>query len=157
MFAFLAASILVLSGSPPTTTPAGNEAFSDDFVRGNSATLGANWTVATGTMGIDSNRAEVTTLAFAENVVVYVSPTDTADQYAKFTLATVSDTNGYPGVIFRYTNSSSPMYEIFFWGPENKITWTRKANASDGAYVTVDQTGGSGTAGVATGDIFGIT
>src|SRR4029077_9335740 len=140
-------------GSHASGAAAGNEAFSDNFDRADSGTLGANWTVATGSWAVDNNQDAPTTLGFAENVDIYASPCDTAEQYAKFT---ISVAGAYPGMTFRYTNSASPQYAIFFWVPEGKISWARKASAADSSYATVDSTGGSGTATISAGDIFGL-
>ena len=131
---------------------AGNEAFSDTFT--GTGALSASWTNAAGGGVRDADQWIATTTGWAENVSAYTGTAcDTVEQYVRITLQTMSG-GVYPGVIFRYTNASSPMYQIFLWPDEDDMTFVRKATAGDGSPQTVE----SNTAiTVNTGQIWGFT
>ena len=150
---FRAASPLVVgfgSGGGPTLS-----AFSDDFNRTSSASLGANWTEAAGDGSIVSNTLlQVNTGSYAENVYAYTGTAcATVNQYVKVTFQFLTGAD-YPAIILRYTDASSPMYAIFFFNSEDRVIWTRKANAADGSFTTI-QTVDPFT--VASGDVYGVT
>ena len=141
----------------PAGGGAGNEAFSDDFIRANSTNLGANWTEAAGNGSIASNRLSVTADAYVENVYAYTGTTcDTANTYVRAVLTTAAGSN-YPAIVLRYSAAGSPMYSIVFSMTEDRVEWIRKATASDGAGVTVGSTGGNGTQTVTQGDTWAVT
>ena len=67
--------------------PSGSTAFaySDDFNRADSDSLGANWTELSGDTDISSNTALSITGGFTDNLYVYNSTVDPGTQYQKFT------------------------------------------------------------------------
>jgi hypothetical protein len=128
---------------------------SDDFNRAN-GNLGANWTVyaADPDIQIASNVASVNGGGFAENVGLYTGqPTSTVNQYVKGTYTSNNASNRYPMLVVRATNAASPMYKIYFYQAEDKVTWNRATSSSDGAFVEIQNAAMT----VNTGDSFGVT
>jgi hypothetical protein len=86
-------------------------AFSDDFNRADSASLGANWTEAAGDQAIFSNGLRQVTASYGKIYTIYSgTPTNTVKQYLRVQF--VDDGGEYPGVILRYQNSSSVFYSL---------------------------------------------
>ena len=130
----------------------GNEAFSDTFT--GTGALSASWTNAAGGGTRDSDGWIPTASAWAENVSAYTGTAcDTTQQYVKITLGTAGG-GSYPGVIFRYTNASSPMYQVFMWSDEDQVTFVRKATAGDASPETVQTVTG---VTIASGQAWGWT
>lgn len=79
---------------------------SDNFTRANNSTLGANWTVVTGTWGINSNSAVVTAISPIYAQAYYSASSFSNDQYA---VANVQDlgANIWMGPCVRIAASSS--------------------------------------------------
>lgn len=97
----------------------GLAAFSDDFNRADSDSLGANWTEADGDIDIFSNTARLGDGSFGENFAIYTATScTTVNQYIKLTIVTE---NNYPQIPIRYTNSSSPFYYIEF--SNSSVDW----------------------------------
>jgi hypothetical protein len=93
----------------------------DDFERTSAATLGANWTDVVGGFEIVNNSdARGEALEFSKNLAIHVTPTNTVNQYARLQAHTVN--NAFPGVAFRYVDSSSPHY-LIDWDV-NDLYWT---------------------------------
>ena len=151
----LANPLIFLSGRPPVAAPTGVN-FSDNFPGTDSTNLGANWTEAAGDAEIVSNMMRLMSSSYADHFMIYTgTATSTVDQYVKFTITTTTLTADpkFPCVIFRYTNSSSPFYPIFFNVNGDNVTWQHYPTTAGGA--TVIET--SGTLAIALGDTFGVT
>ena len=150
----LANPLIFLSGRPPVAAPSGVN-FSDNFNRADSTNLGANWTEASGDAEIVSNIMRLMTGGYADNFMIYTgTATSTVDQYVKFTIEAAFTADArFPCVVFRYTNTSTPFYVVFFNVNGDNLTWQRYATTAGAA--TVIET--SGTLAIATGDIFGVT
>ncbi len=98
-------------------------AFSDNFNRADSDSLGANWTEAANDCDIVSNQASwPTTFDFSEKAAIYSGTAcTTTTNYVKITLDAVGV--ALPSVIFRYTNSSSAFYELYLDVTNQKLKW----------------------------------
>lgn len=125
-------------------------AFSDDFDRVDSDSLGANWTEQVGDADIFSNTLRFSTGAFGDVLAVY-SGTACADiqQYIKITIA---DTV-WPQVVFRYTNAASEFYLFEIDVSLDTITWYHVASAGG----TKTQIGSALSITIAANDILGFT
>jgi hypothetical protein len=118
---------LVVVGRGDATPPAGSAAFSDNFDRANSASLGANWTEAAGDASIAGNQVELQSAAYAQITLAYTGTAcSTVNQYVK------ADTTGGQmlGIVLRYTDASSPLYVVVFDKNEGRIDWKRYSDAS---------------------------
>lgn len=83
---------------------------SDDFNRSDSGSLGANWTDETGGFSIASNQAQAELESFTRNTSVHVTGAGNVGHYVRIK-ATISS-SAFPGVVFRYTDSSSAHYVV---------------------------------------------
>lgn len=129
----------------------GGAAFSDDFNRTDSASLGANWTEAAGDASISGNAYLLVTSGFGVITSVHNTSTGTTSQYVKATLSGADVV--YPWFVFRYVDSSSGYYAVQF-GSTGSIEWYYFANAAD----TTGDLIGSGTIGSdLTGQTVGMT
>lgn len=162
--------LILLSGSPPAAPtcsdgiqngdetgvdcggscpacPSGGKTYSDTFEVN---TIGTDWIADSGSANIFSSQLIISGGTWVENSVIYQHNLDTANGYM---LATITaDAITYPGFIFRYSNSTSNHYALFFWVTDDQVTFTTATSASDGG--TVDSTQ---SITVNTGDKFGIT
>lgn len=124
-----------------------SEVYSDDF---NRVSLGANWTVPLGTVGITSNQLEMQDLNGA-----YAIYTGTAigsvDRAIYFNLQGIISYR-YPHVVLRYTDDSSPLYTVEF-SPVYGVTWY-SWDVLDGTSTSIQSLSGAGLTGDET---FGIT
>lgn len=97
--------------------------FSDDFVRPDNASLGANWTEAAGDLDIFSDTLRCVTGGFAENVAIYSAEgLTTTSGYIRVTRR---DDGSFPSLIFRYTNSSSAFYYLSF--SNTNVSWNSRS------------------------------
>lgn len=105
-------------------------AFSDNFDRANSGTLGGCWTEEAGDAEIASNRYRLVTGSFGVVTSVCSTSTGSLTQYA---MVTIDATNPqYPWIVFRYTDSSSPYYAFQLdGGAAGELTWYKFDNAAD--------------------------
>jgi hypothetical protein len=126
-------------------------AFTDDFTRANSDSLGANWTEATGDTDISSNAALCTTASFNQVIAVYSAAAAGVAQYVKATISGINS-NRYSGFILRYTNSSSAFYELEFGVTEQRAFWSQWTSVGGTQTDINDQ-----ALTFATGDTFGAT
>lgn len=129
--------------------------FSDNFNRADGG-LGANWTnVAGGSAAqILSNRFAAINSGYAENTNAYTGTAcDSINQYVKATLVFFSGGFSYAEFGFRITDSSSPMYGVFFWLDEDQITIATKTTPADTGYTSF----GSAATTIADGQTWGIT
>lgn len=103
----------------------GLSAFSDNFNRADSDSMGSNWTETEGDIDIASNKASCpTTFDFSQKNIVFTGTAcATVNQYAKTTFNTTSGTCHF-GVIFRYIGSSSAYYQLEFDEPNKRVKWT---------------------------------
>lgn len=123
---------------------AGGQAFSDDFER---ATLGDNWTVAAGTIGINTNQYfNPTAGSYAANFAIYdATALDTVSQYVKVSCPAGSD-GWYPQIMLRSSvNGAAHFYAIEI------------DTSTDGALVWYEYEGVSGTANQITTGTLGAT
>lgn len=136
----------------------GGGGFSDNFNRANSDTLGAGtWTEIAGDIDILSNEASSpATFDFSEKAAIYsATACTTVNQFVKMDLP-ASNANGCrPGAIFRYTDSSSPFYEVRVQlsGPASAIWWVRLATPGG----TETAVGTHGSFNLTPGTTVGIT
>lgn len=99
--------------------------FSDDFNRADSDSLGANWTEAVGDADIFSNTLRLSTGSFGNIVAVYSGTAcDGVDQYVKVAL---TNPQGFPQIILRYTNASSELYVLELDASSDTVTWYHRA------------------------------
>jgi hypothetical protein len=91
-------------------------AFSDDFNRGDSDSLGANWTETGGDIDIASNTLSFVAGSYAAMLAVHNTPCNTVSQYVKVKM---TSSLTYLGALLRYTNSSSDYYLIAATGGTN--------------------------------------
>lgn len=130
--------------------------FSDDFNRANGG-LGANWTIVVGSgpgAEIVSNQFMCLAGSFVENTCQYTgTSTSSVDQFIKATLV-MPATGAYGEMGFRITNSSSPMYSVFFWQDEDQVTFQRKATPADNSSELVQTVTG---VTIANGQTWGVT
>lgn len=64
----------------------GGAAFSDDFNRADSTSLGANWTEQTSDIEIFSNTFRIVSGSFVNTVAIFNTATTTVNQYAQFSV-----------------------------------------------------------------------
>lgn len=113
-------------------------AFSDDFNRADSDSLGANWTEADGDIDIFSNTARLSEGGFGENYAIYSATScTTVEQFVRFTMTAEG---GYPSIPLRYTNSSSAFYVIEF--SNTTVDWYHKS-AIGGTSTQINASSGS--------------
>lgn len=115
----------------PGDLPASGVSFTDDFNRADAATLGANWTVLSGTISNQVNKASSATLNYTNMAVVYVTNTGSAVQYAKITIdGTARAGRGiYPKLILR-ANGTNEQYDVQFHVNEDLVKWNYLTNAA---------------------------
>lgn len=130
----------------------GPAAFSDDFDRSDSDSLGANWTEAAGDADIAGNLYRLSTGSFGVITSVHNTSTGSITQYVKATLGTDPF---YPWFVFRYTNSGSAYYVVQFDDATGTFDWQKFDNASDTSGDSIGT--GSITAGLMSSQTFGIT
>lgn len=113
-------------------------AFSDDFNRANSDSLGSNWTEGGGDGDIASNTYVIGTGGFGVVNSVHNTSCGSVTQYAMVTLGVNHE---YPWLIFRYTDASSPFYAVQISGSTALCEWyyfTSAADSSGDLIGTVD-------------------
>jgi hypothetical protein len=142
----------------PGALPASGAAFTDDFNRADAATLGANWTVLSGTISNQVNKASSATLDYTNMAVVYVTNTGSVNQYAKITIDGTSRAGRgiYPKIIFR-ANGTNEHYNLTFHVNENLVKWNYMTNAAGNstliasAALTIEETNTFGATIIGTG------
>jgi len=121
--AWNAVAVTSWNGTSISTGGGGLAAFSDDFDRADSDSLGPNWTEADGDADIHSNTLRLSEGGFGENFPIYTGEAcTTVNQYVLFVLVNAA---GYPQIPLRYTNSSSPFYFLEFSG--SSVDWYHKS------------------------------
>jgi hypothetical protein len=103
---------------------AGGAAFSDDFA--GTGTLGANWTVTTGTWGRVSGQCSLSSIGGCLAGYTGTACT-TLDQYVKATLSTIS--SSYPALVFRRENGT-PTNNYYVYKDGLTIVWANDAGGS---------------------------
>jgi hypothetical protein len=133
------ASVKTVAGLD-NTAGGGPAAFSDDFNRADSDSLGANWTEAAGDADIFSNSYRISTGSFGVVTSVYNTSTGSLTQYVLITMVTAG--TQYPWIVFRYTDASSPYYAFQLDGNNGNVSWYHYANAaaSSGTQIGADVT-----------------
>ncbi len=127
--------------------------FSDDFGRIDNPSLGANWTDDVAGDPQIVSFAWYPNTGSAKNMSVYSATTcSTANQYARIKFDIIG-TGNYTGAIFRYTNSSSPHYWVYFALTEQTVTWAYMTDVASG---NTDISAGTSIT-IAANDVFGIT
>ena len=129
--------------------------FSDLFTRGDSDSLGGNWTEQVGDADIVSNAMSFQTAGWDKIVAIYSgTATDTANQYIKVNLAYSAP---YPAIILRYTNSSSPYYVIQASTVSScEFIWAYYPDATTGSGTDIGASADAGTCSDPTSTI-GVT
>lgn len=119
-----------------TVAAGGGQAFSDDFNRADNDSLGANWTEHVGDQDIVSSNLSHRTNSFGENKVIYSGQAcDGVDQYCRVTMNPIGR---YTGVVFRFTDASSPVYRMRWHVSEEQISWVyQNLGASPTITVTI--------------------
>jgi len=147
-----------LNGKASLATEAsgGGGGFSDDFNRADGDSLGGNWTEI-GDVDIASNAAN-SPQTFDNNLrgAAYTATScGSVNQYVKVTLTSNnSGGNVAPGVLLRYTDASSPCYNVRFAIASDIARWNRLATPTPtGTDAAVD----NDQLTVAPGDVVGIT
>lgn len=102
--------------------------FSDTFT-GNGVSPGSAWTVENGSFLLVTDTLDVRSGGWVNNVLRHNTACDTINQYVKVSLPTLI-ANAYPGIFFRITDDESPMYAVFLWAQEGKITFERLASVN---------------------------
>lgn len=108
---------------------AAKAAFSDNFNRADSDSMGSNWTEIASDVDIVSNEANApnTFFDFRHRAIAYTGTAcNTVEQYVKVDLTGAALQR--PGIIFRYTDSSSAHYELQFDDNNDRIYWYRFAS-----------------------------
>jgi hypothetical protein len=147
------ASIKSINGLDATS--ASLAAFSDDFNRADSASLGANWTEVAGDASIASSKYNIVTSGFGVVTSIYsATACNTVNQYIKATLGVINVQ--YPWLVFRYTDSSSPYYAFQLDGNNGTFQWYKYDNAADTEGTEIGTAVDVG-AGLVSGETFGIT
>ena len=105
-------------------TSAGGQAFSDDFNRADSDSLGANWTEIAGDIDIASNKASAPqTFDNTMRAAIYdATQLDTVTQYAKITVDGGGGTGFGAGTILRHVLSGE-LYLISFDADDDLVRW----------------------------------
>lgn len=108
-------------------------AFSDDFDRANSGTLGAcgtgNWIEAAGDAEISSNLYRLVTGSFGAVTSICGQSAGSLTQYVMVTTnATFAQ---YPWIVLRSDDSTSPYYAFQLDGAPGELTWYRFDNWAD--------------------------
>lgn len=137
-------------GAPPPGSPT---AFSDDFNRASSDTLGANWVEDLGDTDIVSDTvASLQTASYSRVANRWTETTSTSSQYHKLTFPTFVSEN-YPELLLRMNGSDNPHYAISFSVTENTVAWGRYTSSVDTASDEI----ASASLTVDAGDTFGVT
>jgi hypothetical protein len=115
-----------ISGATTTNNSAIAQ-FSDDF---NRVSLGANWSVVSGACDLSANKFRANTASFAFNLALYQTGSFGVTQYIKTKM--VTGQGEFAMWAFRYLNSSSPFYLVYFsgggGGNHNKFEWQSYAS-----------------------------
>lgn len=133
--------------------------FSDDFNRADSATVGNGWTEVNQSDSMEISGNALRMFGGVDSPVVAQTGTTLSGvgQFAKVT-STVSDSaNSYMGVMFRYTDSTSPHYGVYWSTASGGLgEWYRASNATNiaGLFASLVQ---DEPFGWASGDSVGIT
>jgi hypothetical protein len=130
----------------------GLAAFSDDFNRADSDSLGANWTEH-GDMDILSNTLSVATTSYAWTFAIYATDVTTISQYAYVTFPAGADE--YPQVVFRFTNDSSPFYHVEVDGYIGLVKFFQRSSLG-GTSTQIGSDGSTGGGAIA-GQSYGFT
>ena len=137
---------------PPGPPP--GQAFSDDFNRASSASLGANWTEADGTWSIINNAdLEANEGGFNFHAAIYSGlACDSINQYMRIDYEANYSGSSIPGAIFRYTNASTEFYRVDL--DDNANTFNAyHGSAIGGTYTLI----GSVAFTIAPANTYGIT
>lgn len=140
--ALRAQSPMQFGGFMSGSKAASGAAFSDNFNRGNSDSLGANWTEAAADIDILSNNAQLVDGSFGDMFAIYTGTAcSTVNQYVQVQLAGTSE-SAYLQMPLRYTDGSTEFYYIEFaattaeWYHMTAIGGTpTKLNAVNGSFV----------------------
>lgn len=145
-----------ISGVAKIQTAGNGVTLSDDFERASANNLGANWTdVAGGFEIVNNSDARGETLEFGKNLAIHVTPTNTVNQYVRLQAHTVN--NAFPGVAFRYVDTSSPHY-LVDWDT-NDLYWTYYPDvaSNSGDPGTRNIINGGGNISFTSGNAMGLT
>jgi hypothetical protein len=129
--------------------------YTDDFECANadSPDCDVDWTEEQGDVDVQDLVAANGAGSFAKGLVV--APTlSSAEQFGSFNLDQSGSAAFYAGLTLRYTNSSSPYYEVIFWTNEDIVQWGYFTAAAD---TTADSIGSNQALTIADDDFFGIT
>lgn len=129
-------------------------AFSDDFNRADSSSLGSNWTEVVGGAVIGSNQLIVTSGSWNSNLVMWNTPVGLTTQYQKATLILGSG-DTLSTFVFRATSNTGQGYSISFDKAADIVSWYRYSNLATGA--GSQQIGTNQALTVSNGDIMGVT
>lgn len=112
--------------------------FSDDFTRGDSASVGGSWTEsdASGKLSIDTNRFKFLIDSTAAASVIYTHTSGITDAYIKFTLNTDSlggftSFNSFNPLIWRDTSDNNMFYIDIIFNFSGAINGVKFANVVD--------------------------
>jgi hypothetical protein len=111
-------------------------AFVDDFNRSNGA-VGSDWSVESGTFDISSNAARMTSSG-VDAYCIRTASVGNVNQYVRIQVSTGQQQ--YPGFILRFTDSSSPLYRVYFspdGGTGHTVYWDVYPSVG-GSATTVD-------------------
>ena len=126
---------------------------SDTFNRADGA-LGSDWTLASGSADVSTNRFRVVSTGFASVIAIHNTSVGGSDQYIKCVFATNTN-QAYPVVVLRYTDSGSPFYLFDINGNDGDFVWIRHASVG-GATTTITSSTALGAFGSGD-DSFGLT
>lgn len=127
----------------------GLAAFSDNFDRANSTTLGANWTEDDPDLDIFSNTLRIVDGGFAQTYAFHTTSCSTVNQYGQIEIAAEG---GFPTMAFRYVNSSTEFYFMSFGAIT--VNWNHAASLA-GAQTQINAA--SGTIAMSAGTILSVT
>jgi hypothetical protein len=135
-------TVVVVGQKPFVGGGGGPAAFSDDFNRANSTSLGSNWSEIEGDAEISGNELQMVTGSFGAIWVPFTGTScTTASQYVRITNTDIVGAD-YLRVMFRYTNPSSEFYAVQLECSSGNLEWQHFAN--DTASETVIATGSFG-------------
>lgn len=137
-----------------------------DPFTGTDGSPGANWTVNAGDADRVSDELAFITPDFGLIHLTHATPVSGLSGFAKYTLKEGGgSSNKFPGVVFRYTNSSSPYYTAqvacdgnYFWSRYASVggVETQIATGSLGSSIADDDSVGVTWTGTGTGTIVRI-
>jgi hypothetical protein len=138
----------------PGDLPASGVTITDDFDRADSATLGANWTISVGSIGITNNQAIQITEGYGQILAKCATETSSVTQYGKVTLdgSQALGSGIYPQILLR-VNGTAECYAVEARPNEDQIVWLVYTNTTGGNATTI----ASAAATVATNSTWGAT